>query len=86
MGGDPALITEYSWASGEVVGPSIDASGNGRQPDGTYLGGRMEPEGATVVTGQDGASALLVGIADGTASAATAPRSYPTFRYPLDAG
>jgi hypothetical protein len=85
-GGDPALITEYSWASGERVGRPVDASGNSRQPDGTYPGGRMEPEGATIVTGQDGAPSLLVGVANGQVAAATVPRSYRTFRYPLVAG
>jgi hypothetical protein len=85
-GGDPPLITEYSWASGERVGRPIDASGNSRQPDGTYPGGRMEPEGATIVTDQDGAPSLLVGVANGNVSAATGPRSYRTFRYPLVAG
>ena len=82
-GGDPVLITEYSWASGEPVGRPVDASGNSRRPDGTYVGGRMEPEGAAIITDQDGAPSLLVGVANGTASAATVPRSYRTFRYPL---
>jgi hypothetical protein len=85
-GGDPTLITEYSWASGEAVGRPIDASGNSRQPDGTYVGGRMEPEGATIITDQDGAPSLLVGVANGSTSAQTVPRSYRTFRYPLVAG
>lgn len=85
-GGDPALITEYSWASGEAVGRPIDASGNSRQPDGTYIGGWMEPEGATIITDQNGAPSLLVGVANGSTSAPTVPRSYPTFRYPLVAG
>jgi hypothetical protein len=85
-GGDPVLITEYSWASGEAVGGPIDASGNSRQPDGTYPAGRMEPEGATIITDLDGAPSLLVGVANGSASAQAVPRSYRTFRYPLVAG
>ncbi len=82
-GGDPPLITEFGWASGEVVGPSLDASMNSRRPGGTYPGGRMEPEGATIATDRGGAPALLVGVANGRASAATVPRSYRTFRYSL---
>ena len=83
MGGDPALITEYSWASGAVVRAPLDASGNSRQPDGTYPGGRMEPEGATIVVDQNGDPSLVVGLTTGGGISATAPRTYPTFRYPF---
>jgi hypothetical protein len=85
-GGDPALITEFSWVTGQAVGPSIDASGNSRQPDGTYPGGRMEPEGATIVSDRNGAPSLRVGVANGIVAAPNVPRSYRTFRYPLVAG
>lgn len=85
-GGDPALITEYSWASGEAVAPPIDASDNSREPDGSYLGGSMEPEGATVVIARNGAPSLLVGVANGSSAAGAGPRSYRTFRYPLATG
>lgn len=79
-GGDPALITEYDWGTGQVVGPPLDASGNSRLPDGSYPGGRMEPEGAAIVVDGAGAASLLVGVSTGGLSA---PRTYPTFRYPL---
>jgi hypothetical protein len=46
----------------------------------------MEPEGATIITDLDGAPSLLVGVANGSASAQAVPRSYRTFRYPLVAG
>ncbi|MDH2442922.1 hypothetical protein QDR37_03080 [Amnibacterium sp. CER49] len=85
-GGDPALITEYSWANGEAVAPPIDASDNSRKPDGSYEGGSMEPEGATVVIDENGVPSLLVGVANGSTSAAAVPRSYRTFRYPLATG
>lgn len=85
VGGDRTLITEYSWASGAVVGTPIDASGNSRQPDGTYAGGRMEPEGATIVVDQNGDPSLLIGVTNGGGLLATAPRTYPTFRYPFSA-
>lgn len=79
-GGDPILITEYDWGTGRVVGPPLDASGSSRLPDGGYPGGRMEPEGATIVLDGEGAASLLVGVATG---GGPAPRTYPTFRYPL---
>jgi hypothetical protein len=84
VGGDPMLITEYSWKSGAVVGTALDASGNSRLPDGTYPGGRVEPEGATVVLDRNGDASLVVGVTTG-GGAAAAPRTYPTFRYPLAA-
>lgn len=83
VGGDPTLITEYSWTSGQVVGTPLDASGNSRQPDGTYPGGRMEPEGAAIVTDSSGASSLLVGVVTGGSLAAGGPRVSRTFHYPL---
>jgi hypothetical protein len=83
VGGDPALITEYSWTTGAVVGAPLDAAGLLRLPDGTYPGGRMEPEGATVVVDPSGAAALVVGFTTGGGPLVTAPRTYPTFRYPV---
>ena len=85
VGGDPALISEYSWVSGAVVRPPLDATGNSRAPDGTYPGGRMEPEGATIVVDSNGAPSLVVGITTGGGPLATGPRTYPTFRYPFTA-
>lgn len=85
VGGDPALITEYSWTSGAAVGAPIDASGNARQPDGTYPGGRMEPEGATIVVDAAGVPSLVVGVITGGGPLPTAPRTFPTFRYPFAA-
>ncbi|WP_345478886.1 hypothetical protein [Amnibacterium soli] len=85
VGGDPALITEWSWTTGAVVGAPIDASALLRQADGGYPGGRMEPEGATVVVDPSGAAFLVVGFTTGGGPDATAPRTYPTFRYPVPA-
>ena len=85
-GGDPTLITEYSWTTGQAVGTPLDASGNSRQPDGTYPGGRMEPEGAAIVTDSAGASSLVVGVVDGGSGLAPGPKVYRTFHYPLIAG
>ena len=82
-GGDPTLITEYSWTSGQVVGTPLDAAGNSRQSDGTYPGGRMEPEGAAIVTDSGGAPSLLVGVVTGSSRPAVGPKVSRTFRYPL---
>lgn len=81
-GGDPVLITEYSWSTGQVTAPPLDASGNSRQADGTYLGGRMEPEGAAILVDGAGSASLVVGLTNGGGPART-PRTFRTFRYPL---
>jgi hypothetical protein len=81
VGADPIRITEYSWTTGAVVGAPIDASGNSRQPDGTYPGGRIEPEGATIVD-RGGSPYLVVGLTTG-GGATRAPRTYPTYWYPF---
>jgi hypothetical protein len=80
VGAEPAAITEWSWVTGAVVGAPLDATGNCRQPDGTYAGGRVEPEGATIIVDQNGTPSLVVGLTTG-GGAARAPRTYPTFRY-----
>ncbi len=85
VGGDPALITEYSWTTGAQVAAPLDAGALLRQPDGGYPGGRMEPEGATVVVDPSGAAFLVVGFTTAGGPLATAPRTYPTFRYPVPA-
>jgi hypothetical protein len=82
-GGDTPLITEYSWKSGEVSGPPLDASGNSRQPNGTYPGGSMEPEGAAIVFDDRGAAALLVGVTTGAGRRTRGQKVDRTFRYPL---
>ncbi len=83
VGGDPTLITEYSWTSGQVVGTPLDASGNSRRSDGTYPGGRMEPEGAAIVTDSGGAPSLFVGVVNGGSQPAVGLKVSRTFRYPL---
>ena len=83
VGGDPALITEYSWASGAAVRVPLDATANALQPDGTYPGGRVEPEGATIVVDPNGDVSLVVGLTTGPSGTGT--RTFPTFRYPFAA-
>ncbi len=85
MGGDPPLITEYDWKSGNVVGSPLDASANTRLPNGTYPEGSMEPEGAAIVLDGTGAASLLVGVTNGPGSGTHGTKANRTFRYPLAA-
>ncbi len=82
-GADPPLITEYSWTSGTVIGSPLDASGNSRQPNGTYPGGSMEPEGAAIVLEGGGAASLLVGVTNGPEPRTHGKKVDRIFRYPL---
>jgi hypothetical protein len=82
-GGDPPLITTYSWMSGTVIGSPLDASGNSRQPDGSYPGGSMEPEGAAIVLDGSGGAALLIGVTNGAEQGTQGQKVNRTFRYSL---
>ena len=74
---NPALITRYSWATGQQTG-QVSTSNLGVDPDGTVAGGYREPEGIAIY--RDPAS----GLPHLTAGVTTGPsnrRTYTLFMF-----
>lgn len=59
--GDTAMIEEWSWTTGQRV-MTYSTSALGRNSDGSYPGGRHEPEGVQVYRAGDGTPYLDLGV------------------------